>query len=246
MIKTDTTTNTILRLSDKLRSAKKIYFVRAGDGELGIATNNHGSKFQEYTRELSYELRESLLIEDENYLLGLMAGYENEPSMTSGFFAQSRSDNMKWSNWLLNDIKISPRLFYNQSAFAFLAVRQPDIIKSFINEFVRNKRIMFVGQVAQDKAEQLFGPINYYVNTPFRNAYESIDEIYETIGNGIDDCEVILSACGPTTNVIAKRLWNDDKHVHFLDIGSLIGLVDLDNSTHGWMRFVDKNFNLYT
>ena len=97
MIKTDNTRNTILRLSNRLRGNKKVYFVRAGDGEFGIATNNHGSKFQDYSDELSNELKESLLIEDENYLIALMAGYGNEPGMQQGFFAQKYDDNIKWS-----------------------------------------------------------------------------------------------------------------------------------------------------
>ena len=226
MIKTDNTNNTILRLSNRLRGNKKVYFVRAGDGEFGIATNNHGSKFQDYSDELSNELKESLLIEDENYLIALMAGYENEPGMQQGFFAQTQHDNIKWSKWLLDNIGIKPRLFFNQAAHSFLATQHPELIESFINEFIVNKKKMFIGQVSCDKAEKLLG--------------NSIDEIYENVIANVDDCEIVVSACGPSTNVIAKRLWNDGKHIHFLDIGSLIGLVDLDNATHGWQNYINK------
>jgi hypothetical protein len=110
-------------------------------------------------------------------------------------------------------------------------------MRYFLNKFVRNKKLMFVGGSPKEAAEKLYGPIEKYIQTPGRYAYDSFEEYWPEIENSIDDIEVVIVSAGVASDVIAKRLWVLNKEIHLFDIGSIIDAVEGLNSRI-WLRLL--------
>jgi len=95
---------------------------------------------------------------------------------------------------------------------------------------------MFIGSVPEIEIQKLFGEIDYYVETPRKNAYTYIDLWWPEILKNVDNVELVLPAAGMATRVIAKRLWDLNKDVHCIDLGSIVDAVSSFPSSRKWIK----------
>ena len=51
----------------------------------------------------------------------------------------------------------------------------------------------------------------------------------------VDDVDLVLPAGGMAGRVIQKRLWNLNKEVHSIELGSMVDVLD-DLKTRSWMN----------
>ena len=229
--KTIDTYNTII---DKLKTKDKVYYSRFGDGDIFIMDGKN-EKMHSYSPPLQTELIESILITHENYLKGVAVNYEKEEGMYEGVF-EPFNYNSKLSNFLEKKLQInSNTIFESAIPFHYLSVFKPNYVVNFLDEYVRPKKKMFVGSISKKSIEKLIGYVDFYVEVPSSNAYDSIDKWYPKVLEHIDKCEVLIPAAGMATRVLNKRLWNLDKRIHSIDIGSVVDAIDNKN-TRTWIR----------
>ena len=220
-MRTKTTTETYEHLCSMLDKHTKVYYGRFGDGDFNIM-NGLSEKMHKWSDKLQIEMRDAFEIDHEQYIRGAMVNYEKEPGMTNGVFAPP-SNNSQIINWIKNDPNIPDNIeFDSHIMFHYISVFKQDLMKSFLEKYIRPKKKMFIGSVDQRDIEKLIGKIDYYINIPERDAYYSIDEWWPKIIKHIDDVELVLPAAGMAGRVINKRLWNLEKNVHSIDLGSVV------------------------
>jgi len=233
MIKTKTTFETYRTLDELLTKNKKLYYTRFGDGDIfimkGVNARNHRTD-----KKLVDELHEAFTIQDPNYRIGLSVNYPCEKKMTKGVFIPfEMNDNLSLylekNNLFKNDV------YESFIFFPYIAVFYPDLMFEFFEKHIRPKTKMFIGSTDKETAEKLYGKIDYYVNTPGRFAYETIDEWWPQIENNADKVELVIPSAGSASKVITKRLWYKNFDLQVLDVGSLIDAVD-GKKSRGWIK----------
>lgn len=220
-MKTHDTITTYNHLCDLLRNNSKVYYSRFGDGDFYIM-NGRREKMHKHSTELQKELTEAFLIKDSLYVRGAMVNSPTEKGMRNGVFA-SPPTNSLIVNWLTENQKIpADTVFHNSIMFHYLSVFKQDKMMSFLEEFIRPRQKMFIGCVPKESIEKLVGPIKYYVQVPSSDAYYTINDWWPKILENIDDVSLCLPAAGMAGRVIQKRLWNLEKNIHSLDLGSVV------------------------
>ena len=239
-MKTRSTGETFERLCDMLDNNSKVYYSRFGDGDFNIM-NGKREKMHEWSPELQQELREAFAIDHPNYLRGAMVNYPLEEGMSWGVFAPA-TNNTEIENWLLTNQKIDPdHVFDSHVMMGYLSLFKQDLMIEFLNKYIRPKKKMFINCLSEgrelyelDKLERLVGEIDHFVQVPFHDAYYKMDEWWPEIEEFIDEVELCIPAAGMAGRVIQKRLWNLDKDIHSIDLGSVVDAVT-ERSTRAWM-----------
>jgi len=233
MIKTKTTFETYRTIDELLTKNKKLYYTRFGDGDIfimkGVNARNHRTD-----ENLVNELHEAFTIEDPNYRIGLSVNYPCEKKMTKGVFIPFEMNDDLSLYLEKNDI-FKNDVYESFIFFPYIAVFYPEMMFEFFEKHIRPKTKMFIGSTDKDTAEKLYGKIDYYVNTPGRFAYETIDEWWPQIENNADKVDLVIPSAGSASKVITKRLWYKNFNLQVLDVGSLIDAVD-GKKSRGWIR----------
>ena len=233
-MKTRTTQEKNDHLCNLLDNNKKVYYGRFGDGDFYIM-NGKCEKMHYWSQELADELFESFKVDDPLYVKGAMINYPLEPGMSHGLFAPMPT-NKEMEGWLLNNQKVHPEtIFHSHIMFHYISVFKQEMMIKFLDKYIRPKKKMFIGSVDKNKIENLVGKIDYYVHVPERDAYYTIDEWWPDILSNIDDVDLCLPAAGMAGRVINKRLWNLNKEIHCIDLGSIIDAA-VDSETRTWIR----------
>ena len=233
-MKAKRTNETIDTLKQLMTSSKILYYNRFGDGDVFVMMGRN-IRNQTFSPNLQKEMIESFKITHPNYLRGLAVNYEKEEFMIDGLFAP-HSTNTEMVNWLNQNFdNLENSTFESAIALHYISIFKPAEMVNFLNEYIRPKRKMFVGSVPKEQMEKLVGKIDYYVNIPPQHAYNTIDEWYPKILENIDDVELLLPTCGMATRILNKRLWNLNKQIHSIDLGSIVDAVD-SRQTRTWIR----------
>lgn len=232
-IKAKSSFQSFATLKDKLDKYKKLYYTRFGDGEI-VAMMGKDQRNYLTSSGLVKELRESFTIVHPQYLIALSINLPYEKKMAPGIFAPYRKNDQ-----LLAFLEQNNLLFHeeyeSQVLFHYLSVFHSKLMFDFFEKYVRPKTKMFIGCTPKDVAEKLYGKIDYYVNIPSRNAYNSIDSWWPTIENNVSRVELVIPSAGAASNVISKRLWKLGAEVHLLDIGSIVDAVE-GKKSRTWIR----------
>ena len=229
------TTETYQTICHLLDTNGKVYYSRFGDGDLFIMMGRNQAN-HDYSEELAAELRASLIVEHPQFLKGLPVNFPKEKGMTKGLFERFYF-NDELAEFVIKNIPVSFPVAFESSWFPnYYSVFKPNEMSLFLDKFVRSKKKMFIGSVPSEDIQKLFGKIDYYVQVPRRNAYSTIDNWWPEILKNIDSVEVVLPAAGMATRVIAKRLWDLNKEVHFLDFGSVIDAVSSFAPSRKWIK----------
>jgi hypothetical protein len=201
------------------------------------------------TPALQQELIESFNIDHPQYLKANCANFVNEPNAESIDLHVDPND--KW--WSEDVVEITKKVsistkqeeFLNFQTFHYLASFHPEKVHSFIDEFIRGKRVMFIGCRTRDQMQQIFGPIAHYVQTPETNSYASIDLWWPIIEAALDSIDVVIPASGFSSRVVNKRIWDLGTEIHSIDVGSFIdpacGVVNRTWTKYA-LKYIYPNF----
>jgi len=229
-----TTLETLSSLEKKLGNSNKLYYNRFGDGDVFIMMGRH-IRNQINSTELNREMVESFNITDPLYLRGLAVNYKKEKYMSDGLFAPHSTD-ITMLNWMTQKFNnFSEQNFESAISLHYISIFHPDKMIKFLNEYIRPKKKMFVGSVPKYQMEKLVGKIDYYVEVPPKNAYDTIENWYPKILENIDDVQLFLPTCGMATRILNKRLWYLNKNIQSIDLGSIVDAVD-SRQTRTWIR----------
>ncbi len=239
-MKTRTTNETFERLCNTLDNNSKVYYSRFGDGDFNIM-NGKREKMHEWSPDLQRELREAFAIDDVRYLRGAMVNYPLEPGMTHGVFAPA-TNNTEIENWLLTNQNIdSEMVFDSHIMFHYISVFKQELMINFLDKYIRPKKKMFINCLTEgkeqfefDRLEKFVGKIDHFVQVPFNDAYYKMDEWWPEIEDYVDQVDLCIPAAGMAGRVAQKRLWNLDKNMHSIDLGSVIDAIT-QRSTRTWI-----------
>ena len=109
-----------------------------------------------------------------------------------------------------------------------------------VNQINSLSAISSLTDMQKDKLERLVGKIDHFVQVPFHDAYYKMDEWWPEIEEFIDEVELCIPAAGMAGRVVQKRLWNLNKDIHSIDLGSVIDAV-AERSTRTW---IDRTNNI--
>ena len=228
-------TETYQTLCNMLDTNKKVYYSRFGDGDLFIMMGRDQAN-HDYSEELAAELRASLTIEHPQFLKGLPVNFPKEKGMTKGMFERFYY-NDELAAFVIQNVPVSFPAVFESSWFPnYYSVYKPEEMNRFLNQFVISRKKMFIGSVPLEDIQKLYGKIDYYVQLPRRNAYSTIDTWWSDIIRNIDSVEVVLPAAGMATRVITMRLWNLNKEIHCLDLGSIVDAVSPFAPSRKWIK----------
>ena len=242
IVKTRSMQETLDILYEKLDSSEKVYYPRFGDGDFEIMLGTGRCIEHEASLELQKELRESFQIQDENYIKGVMI---NESTFDGHGLVQHPPDKWKPLLTFIQNNFDNPENFVFDShvLLTYIAVKQQELMIDFLDRFIRPKKKLFIGSVDKNAMEQLVGKIDYYVKIPvakveeqsvFKGAYYYMDEWYPKVLEHVDDVDLVIPTAGMAGRVLCKRLWNLDKQVHCIELGSIVDAV-VGKKSRSWI-----------
>jgi len=221
---------------DKFSNNKRVVYSRFGDGDLEVMQGNDQQNHK-FSEGLSNELKEAFNINEANYLRGLAINYPVEKGMSYGlFYPYARNEMME--KYLLTNYEI-PTGYVFESAwfFHYLTVYKPQLVINMLDELIRPKKKMFIGNIPKESIERLIGPVDYHVETPFKNAYFSIEEWWPNVEKNLRDVEIVIPAVGLTGRAVNKRIWQSGVEVQSFDIGSVVDAVD-QRKSRKWIKLL--------
>ncbi len=240
-LRSKSTTESLAHLTDLLRKNKKVYFSRYGDGEIYTMVGKDCLE-HDVSDALEKGLIHSFEIYDPLYLKAVGVNYPVEPGMIHGLFAPY-IDNFDLEKYILKHFpKEEGSVYENQILFHYLSVFKPEVMTQFLDEFVRGKRIMFIGSTARDVVEKLYGPLEVYIQIPNKNAFYRMDEWFPEIVKNSHRVDVILPSAGVASNIINARLWDAGVEAHVLDLGSLVDAAE-GKGSRKWIKLKGYKVN---
>ncbi|MGN6646383.1 MAG: hypothetical protein ACTHJT_07625 [Cytophaga sp.] len=240
-LRSKSTTESLAHLTDLLRKNKKVYFSRYGDGEIYTMVGKDCLE-HDVSDALERGLIHSFEIYDPLYLKAVGVNYPVEPGMIHGLFAPY-IDNFDLEKYILKHFpKEEGAVYENQILFHYLSVFKPEVMTKFLDEFVRGKRIMFIGSTARDVVEKLYGPLEVYIQIPSKNAFYRMDEWFPEIVKNSHKVDVILPSAGVASNIINARLWDAGVEAHVLDLGSLVDAAE-GKGSRKWIKLKGYKVN---
>ncbi len=235
LLRSKSTVETCSILSDLLDKQEKVYYSRFGDGDVFIMMGRKQAN-HEPNPDLARELRESLCIEHPNYLRGLQINYPNERGMTKGLF-ERYYNNDEMYRFIVSTVSLKWPVVFESGWFPnYYSVFKPGEMNRFLDKYIRPKKKMFIGSVSERSIVKLFGNVDYYVQVPRKNAYATMDSWWPEVLKNIDNVELVLPAAGMATRVISKRLWELNKSVHCIDLGSIVDAVSDFPPSRKWIK----------
>ena len=237
-----TTKETYQLLCELLKENKRINYARFGDGDFRILMGRPQAN-HEYSDELAKEIAESFSIEHPHYLRAIVVNSPIEKGMTKGIFERFR-DNDVMEHFITTAMNVTlPSVFENGFFPNYYSVFKPLEMNYFLNHFIRPRKKMFIGSVPEPEVQKLYGKIDVYIQTPRKNAYAEIDAWWPKVVKDIDSVELVLPAAGMASRVISKRLWELDKEVQVLDLGSIVDAVSSLSPSRKWIKLKGHALN---
>ncbi|EMR02351.1 hypothetical protein [Cesiribacter andamanensis] len=227
---------TLDTLTEAMEHHKRVFFTRFGDGEIYVMEGK-GTADQQAADVLTQEMRKAWAIRHPQYFKGVSVNYPRDKGMIDGVLAPF-PQNEELEHILIDQMGEAPGSVYeNPVVFHYLTLFRPELMVQFLERFVRPRPKMFIGSVPQELVELVFGSIDYYVQTPAKDAYHSIDEWYPKVLEHLPKVAVVLPTAGAASKAVQERLWHAGAQVHSLDIGSLVDAVQ-QQGTRRWIRLL--------
>ncbi len=246
--------DTINKIIDIITKNEKGAYLRFGDGEMnhmmGMPSmeNKHDTNFD-------IEMRESICIDDPNYLKGVCLMCDKygllEEKMWPGNHEWPEYIADKYFAIMYNIRKNILTEYYTFVAFNFYLTTYPE--KSFplmknIRDLCLKNDVIFIGNKTINKnvIELMFGEKYLFIECLSKNSYSDINNIENKLIYSLninDNYKIVIVCCGATTEALAKRIWktNNIKCNYFmLDFGSIIDALSGNNSRQ---YLIDTNFN---
>lgn len=228
-------------IKERIENNKPVSYLRFGDGEYMIMAGIDKIDWAKNTPEFREELTESFLIKDEGYLIGSVAGSTNEGRMRKGLFAS-----FEYDEGLRNIVEeLRPKeTLHSAVALAYKSVFHADWFVDFLEKCIRNKSVVLIAneKICNNRLVKSTFSVNHCICVPEKNAYQWLtEENYKKIEEAAKKYDVILCSAGMTSEIIAKRLWENGIKKIFLDIGSIPdALAGVESRT--WIKLVGEEF----
>ena len=222
----------------RLISGIPFTYTRYGDGELFLINGWKGKDKNHFNSpSLQKELIEGFSINDNNYLIGVSAGFEKEPGMVDDIFASF--SHAKDLTPIINKYH-KDKVFLNYVTLHYMAIYYPVELYNLFNTLKSRKVVLIGGKhLNNDHLRKIYGNFKF-IETPPKQAYYNIDSFYKNIVKESKESVLILSV-GICSKVIQKRLWFDNK-VTTIDIGSLNDWF-LGLNSRNWIPWAKNNYN---
>ena len=228
--------DTIKKIINIISNKEKGAYIRFGDGDLNIMYGLNDS-YNVCTPLFKTEVRESICIDDDNYLKGVCLMCNKfgllEDKMWGG--------NHEWTEDACNDHyskihnirKKHLTDYYCVVVFNYLLTTYREQSYEYmynLRSLCLNNDVIFIGNnnIKTDIVNLYFGEKYSMIECPSNNSYSAINGIENQLINKInenDNYKIIIMCCGVTTRCLIKRLWiNNNINANFfmLDLGSII------------------------
>lgn len=245
MIKNNGWQKTFDKLCNFLSNESKVYYSRFGDGDFNIMSGIGGELYHSYSPELQKELIDAFIIENSNYIKGVML---EEPIFTGGELSnrENTKDEQISRNFIESCFSNKDTIIFDSHVvLTYIAICHQEKFIDFLNKFIRPKKKLFVGSVEKEKIEKLIGKVDYYVNVPCEinkgkkgliGAYYSNHIWWPKVLKYVDDVELVLPSAGMAGRVITKRLWHMNKNLQCIELGSVVDGATGIESRSIWKR----------
>jgi len=253
--------DTIVKILNVIEQNETGAYLRYGDGDFNIMTGK-SDMYNSFNSQFSNELRESVIIDDKNYMKGfcLMCNkyglLENNMWPGNHEWPENLCDN--FYNILLTIRNKHLTDYYSPVAFNYYITTYPEKSYELMNKLKslcqqHNNNVLFVGNstIKKEVIKLYFGEKYDFIECPSRNSYDNIDEIENNLIKHINkntDYKIIIICCGVTSRCLIKRIWKNTnlKTKYFLlDFGSIIDGLSGINSRQYYIetKFNAKSYN---
>lgn len=253
--KSKETMNKVLELIDnKVKGA----YLRFGDGDLNIMEMKDDS-YNRCNLSFSTELKESISITNNNYLIGINLICNKYGLLEEGMFP----GNHEWPENICDEfyskicyiIEGKFNNFYSQIALNYLITMKEteafEILYKLKTLCIKNN-VIFIGNSNINKhvINLYFGNCIYIECKP-KNSYDDINivenKLMKELYNNDTKYNIVICCMGVATRVLIKRIWNSGASNFFLlDFGSIIdALSGIDSRAYiSLTKFNANNFNI--
>jgi hypothetical protein len=246
--------DTIKKIISIIEKKEKGAYLRFGDGDLNIMTGLNDS-FNVCNPFFTKEIKESICIDDENYLKGVCLMCTKfgllEDKMWGGNHEFPETTCIHYYNVICNIRKKHLTDYYCFVAFNFYLTTYKkesyEIMYKLRSLCILND-LLFVGNENINKSiiELYFGEKYTMIECPSKNSYSAINIIENQLIDKMNEnsnYKIIIMCCGITTRCLIKRFWvnNNIKTKYFiLDFGSII---DALSGIVSRQYCIETNFN---
>jgi hypothetical protein len=174
---------------------------------------------------MSKELREAFQIDDPAYMIACVAGgnvFEKYEQQLIDIAENYHGD----------------RTYYSAICIHELYIKNTDKFTEFVNTCFHGKKVAMVGgvSVCNDPLVKKMFNVSETLSLTDRNAYEHLKGNMRHIKRLAEENDILISALGQTTRVLAKRLWqNDYRDIQYFDVGSTVDALS-GRPLRSWIR----------
>lgn len=254
MYKSFKSIETIEKILNIIKNKERGAYLRFGDGDFNIM-NGKNEQYNKFDKNLSKELIESLLIDNENYMIGLPLICDKYGLLEKGMFPGNHEWPEKNADVFYNNAcnaRGKPIInIYTYIAFNYLITTLQDSSYIYIKnlrDLCKTNNVLFIGNknINKNILNLLFE--NYtHIYCPDVNSYSCVNDIEKNIINSIDSNKynIIIICSGITTRAIIKRLWvKNINNIFMLDLGSVIDALSGIDS-RAYIKLTNFNHNKY-
>lgn len=211
-------------------------YLRFGDGDLNIM-QGLSEQLNTYNINFSNELKESICIDETNYLKGICLMCKKygllEDKMWPGNHEWPENRVNHFYNVIYNIRKKHLTDYYSFVAFNYYITTYPEkslpLMKN-IRDLCLQNEVIFVGNnmINKDIINLFFGQKYNFIECPSRNSYNEINIIENKLIknlNSNNNYKILVICSGVTTRCLIKRIWinkNIKSKYFLLDFGSII------------------------
>lgn len=218
---------TIAELRKRFISGQPFSFTRFGDADLLFMDdpNFNLNRRHDPNPRMTEELQEAFQIDDSDYMIACVAG---------GNVFQ------KYEQKLINIAESyhGDRTYYSAICIHELYVKSQEEFADFVRDCFHGKKVGMVGgpSVCNDHlVRKVFNVSEVHCLTD-RNAYLHLKGNMRYIKRLAEENDILVSALGQTTRVLAKRLWqNGYRDVQYFDVGSTVDAL-ANRPLRSWIR----------
>lgn len=242
-----TTHETLEKMLGLLRSRSPFCFTRYGDSQiLGMEDWPGNKEEQVMTSKLRLLLQKAFQINDPDYLIAPACGFKIEAGMRSGTHAPFRND--------LELVAIVERHkrtneFWHCDAIHYGMLYDQEIVRQIFRE-IEKADVLIVAGEDLDPRSIAFKNADI-VRIPMDNAFKHWELIYERIQeyDRHYQPQIILYACGLTSQVLQYFQFLDKPHITTINMGSVFNaLLGITSGVHtrGWIRDNQEELSSFT
>jgi hypothetical protein len=203
---------TIKILRERFSNSDPFTYVRFGDADLYFMDDPQFklNRRHDPSPNLSLGIRKAFTITDQDYLIGCVAGTD--------LFRDSQKKLIQ-----IASAHGQERDYYSPVALHKL-YRNTKRFTEFVSEVFQDKKILLIGGESICQSDLVLKVFNVSESIALsdRNAFYKLDSSMKDIEEKIPKYDIVISALGQGTRVLAGRLWRKKIKTQYFDVGSVV------------------------